>query len=197
VDDPRLLQLKQRLATHAATQSERDPDMREAAVALLIRPRAQLELLLIKRATHERDPWSGHMALPGGRRDASDADLIDTAMREAHEEVGIALSRADFICALDDVAPRTPRLPPIIIAPFVFVVPADAATNIDAREVDAAVWVPVNALRDPTAASEILIELEGGSRAFPSFQYGEYVIWGLTHRILAGFLELTVGIPGA
>ena len=197
MNDPRLLELKQRLSTHTAVQSARDEGMREAAVALLIRPRAQLELLLIKRAIHERDPWSGHMALPGGRRDASDASLIETAMREAQEEVGIALSRDDFICALDDVAPRTPRLPPIVIAPFVFAVPADAATMIDTREVDAAIWVPVHALRDETAASEILIELEGGSRSFPSFQYGEYVIWGLTHRILSGFLEMTVGISGA
>ena len=56
--------------------------MREAAVSLLIRPRDQLEILLIKRALHDTDPWSGHVALPGGRRDDTDADLLETAVRE-------------------------------------------------------------------------------------------------------------------
>lgn len=195
MDDARLIQLRRTLSTFAARSSQRDPLMREAAVALLVRPREQLELLLIKRAVHERDPWSGHVALPGGRRDANDADLLETAMRETSEEVGVALDReSGFIAALDEVAPRTPRLPPIVIAPFIFAVSADTSTTIDTREVDAAVWVPLSALRDESAASEILIELEGGSRAFPSLQYGDYVIWGLTHRILLQFLDLTVGL---
>ncbi|MGH7339454.1 MAG: NUDIX domain-containing protein, partial [Candidatus Rokuibacteriota bacterium] len=68
---------------------ERDPDHREAAVALLVRPRADLEILLIKRAEHPRDPWSGHMALPGGRRSTTDADLVATAFRETEEETGV------------------------------------------------------------------------------------------------------------
>ena len=196
VDDARLLQLRQMLEGRAIVQGERDGVTREAAVALIIRAREHLELLLIKRATHERDPWSGHMALPGGRRDATDADLLTTAMREANEEVGVRLARDEhFICALDEVTPRSVRLPPIIIAPFVFAVANDTITTIDPAEVDAAIWVPVSALREPAAASEILIELEGGtSRSFPSFQVGEYTIWGLTHRILSQFLEITRGM---
>ena len=164
-------------------------------MALLIRPRAELELLLIKRAIHERDPWSGHMALPGGRRDPTDDDLIATALREVSEEVGIVIDRErDFIGALDEVAPRTPRLPPISIAPFIFAVPRDVNTVIHTAEVETAIWVPLSALRDEEAASEILIELEGDSRSFPSLQFGEYVIWGLTHRILTQFLELTASL---
>lgn len=195
MDDRRLIQLCRALETHPVVPEQRDDAMREAAVALIIRPRDELELLLIKRAVHERDPWSGHVALPGGRRDRADADLIDTAIRETHEEVGVAISReTDLIGALDEVAPRTPRLPPILIAPFVFAVPATATTHIDAREVEAAIWVPLSALRDESAASEILIELEGNPRSFPSLQYGEYVIWGLTHRILEQFLEITRGL---
>ena len=195
MDDTRLVQLRRSLEVHAAQQCERDAVTREAAVALLIRPRDQLELLMIKRAIHERDPWSGHMALPGGRRAAGDAELIDTAIRETSEEVGITLGRdRDFVAALDEVGPRTPRLPPIIISPFVFAVAPDATATIDAREVEAAIWMPLAALRDENAASEILIELEGSPRAFPSLQYGEYVIWGLTHRILTQFLDLTVGL---
>lgn len=173
----------------------RDDALREAAVALLVRPREQLELLLIKRAVHERDPWSGHMALPGGRRDASDEDLLHTAVRETEEEVGISVLRdADYIGALDELAPRNKRLPPIVIAPFVFAVPTTTVATAKVDEVEAAIWVPLSALRDEEAASEILIELEGGSLAFPSLKFGDYVIWGLTHRILVQFLDLTVGL---
>jgi 8-oxo-dGTP pyrophosphatase MutT (NUDIX family) len=195
VDDPRLIEISRAVATHSPASCERDGKLREAAVALIVRPRDQLELLLIKRAVHERDPWSGHIALPGGRRDATDPDLIHTAIRETEEEVGISLRRDDaFIGALDELAPRNKRLPPLIISPFVFGVDASASTTVNAAEVEAAMWVPMSALRDEQAASEILIELEGGSRAFPSLKYGEHVIWGLTHRILVQFLELSEGL---
>jgi 8-oxo-dGTP pyrophosphatase MutT (NUDIX family) len=195
VDDPRLIEISRAVATHSPTSCARDGNLREAAVALIVRPREQLELLLIKRAVHERDPWSGHIALPGGRRDSTDPDLIHTAIRETHEEVGITLRRDDaFIGALDELAPRNKRLPPLLIAPFVFGVDPSTSTTINTAEVEAAIWVPISALRDDQAASEILIELEGGSRSFPSLKYGEHVIWGLTHRILVQFLELSEGL---
>ena len=194
MDDVRLLELSRSLETRPFAAAPRDHSVREAAVALLLRPREQLELLLIKRATHDADPWSGHMALPGGRRDESDANLRATAMRETEEEVGITLTHEDYIGALDEVAPVTRRLPPIMIAPFIFAVPTSSATTLNSAEVEAAVWVPLSALRDENAASEILIELEAGARAFPSFTVGEYVVWGLTHRILTQFLDLARGL---
>jgi 8-oxo-dGTP pyrophosphatase MutT (NUDIX family) len=195
VDDRRLLQLKQVLTARPARGTPRDGIMREAAVSLLIRPRDQLEILLIKRALHDTDPWSGHVALPGGRRDDTDADLLETAVRETAEEVDVRVRPEDcFVGALDELAPRNRRLPPIVIAPFVFGVPADTTATANPGEVDAAIWVPLSALRDEEAASEILIELEGGSRSFPSLTYGEYVIWGLTHRILVQFLDLSTGL---
>ena len=194
MDDGRLLELKRLLEQRPVAPAPRADDTREAAVALLLRPREQLELMLIKRATHATDPWSGHMALPGGRRDHSDYDLRATAMRETAEEVGISLRGDVYLGALDEVAPATRRLPPITIAPFVFAVDTTTSAVINPTEVEAAIWVPLNALRDENAASDILIELESGSRAFPSFKYGEYVIWGLTHRILSQFLEMTRGM---
>lgn len=189
--DARLELLKAALRSRQPVRIERTPDQREAAVALLVRPRADLEVLLIKRAERQSDPWSGHIALPGGRRSPGDADLTQTAFRETEEEIGIPLARVgELLGPLDDVAPRTPRLPPIVIAPFIVTVPRDAEPTPDGLEVDQALWVPVSALREPGAVSEILIELQEGHRAFPSLQFGEYVIWGLTHRILTQFLEV-------
>jgi 8-oxo-dGTP pyrophosphatase MutT (NUDIX family) len=189
-DDPRIGRLRRVFESRPARAMERDGVAREAAVALLVRSRSALELLLIRRAELQGDPWSGHVALPGGRRAPGDDDLLATACREAEEEVGIDLGRAGrFIGALDEIAPSTPLLPPIVIAPFVLAVPPDTRARPDAREVQAALWVPVDALRDTSALSEVRVDLPGGGR-FPSLVYRDFVIWGLTFRILRQFLEV-------
>lgn len=188
--DPRIARLAQILRHRPALAAEREAATREAAVALLLRPRDELELLLIKRAEHPSDPWSGHMALPGGRRESHDEDLLATAMREAREEIGIETSVGDRLGALDEVHPRSVRLPPIVIAPFVLTVPPHASARPDPAEVEAALWVPLSALADERAADQLILELEGSQRTFPAYRYGEYLIWGLTHRILQQFLEL-------
>src|SRR3989442_10873051 len=79
-----------------------------------------LEALFIRRAQRADDPWSGQVALPGGRRDAGDADLFATAVRETREETGIDLAGAERLGRLDDLYPRTPTLPPVVVRPFVF-----------------------------------------------------------------------------
>lgn len=191
IDDPRLLRLRYSLARRPAASISRRPGTAEAAVSLVIRPGKELELLLIKRAVHERDPWSGHMALPGGRRAPRDDSLLTTALRETHEETSVTVPREGaFLGALDEVHPRSPRLPSIIIAPFVVGVHPGTTAHPDPREVDAAIWVPIPALRHPDAVAEILIDLEEEQRAFPAVRYGPHLIWGLTHRILMQFLEV-------
>lgn len=190
--DARIHLLQQQLSRRPVARIVRDNGRREAAVALVLRTETdQLELLLIKRAEHERDPWSGHMALPGGRRSPGDAELRDTAYRESEEEIGISLADSgEYLGALDEAAPVTLRLPPLIIAPFVVAVPAGTQAVANSHEVDFAVWVPLSALRDPHAAGEILIQFEGVDRALPSLRYDEHVIWGLTLRILNQFFEV-------
>ncbi len=191
--DARLRFVEQVLQQRPAASLPREAQHREAAVTLLLRARQEIELLLIKRALIDRDPWSGHMALPGGRRSTADPDLMATAYRETEEEVGIPVAQfGHFLGALDDVAPITPRLPPIIISPFVVAVPEETTTVINPAEVEFAVWVPMPALRAPGAIEEILIRFEGASHSLPSRRYGEHVIWGLTLRILEqlfGLLE--------
>jgi 8-oxo-dGTP pyrophosphatase MutT (NUDIX family) len=167
-------------------------DLREAAVAVVLRPAADLEVLLIKRADRAGDPWSGHMAFPGGTRSAGDASLLDTAFRETEEETGVPLATAGTLLGpLHPVAPMTPRLPPLVIAPFVVGVPAGITATPDGREVVATLWVPLSALRDERATAELLLDLGDEQRSFPSLRYGDHTIWGLTHRILMQFLQLT------
>ena len=79
------------------------PDAAQAAVALIaVSSGADLELLIIRRAERLGDPWSGQMALPGGRRETVDSSLRETAMRETAEEIGVDLGREAMLGQLDD-----------------------------------------------------------------------------------------------
>ncbi len=164
---------------------------RRAAVALILRLGGSdaLEILLIKRATYAGDPWSGHIAFPGGRQEPGDATLEHTAIRETWEETAIDLTRQGVVLGwLNDVQPRTPVLPPLVITPYVALVPSDICPQTG-PEVAEAFWAPVRALQEPQASREVVLELTGGPRAVSSFQHRGYTIWGLTERILRNFFE--------
>jgi 8-oxo-dGTP pyrophosphatase MutT (NUDIX family) len=192
--DPRFWVLSEALASYASDANDPlilEGDYLQASVALVLRARDTLELLLIKRATSERDPWSGHMALPGGRKDPDDPDLQATARRETLEETGVDLGAlARPLGRLGDVAPSSPRLPRLTISPFVFGVPRDVEARVASREIERVYWVPVDDLRDPASHGEVEIALPGGSRSFPAFRVVGEQVWGLTYRIVARFLDV-------
>jgi 8-oxo-dGTP pyrophosphatase MutT (NUDIX family) len=191
LDDPRIRALHRALEQHRPRLLPTEVGVGQASVALLVRPRTQgLEILLIERPRSDRDPWSGHMALPGGRR-AGMEDALDTAIREVLEEVGIDLAATGMLIGrLDDVRPN-PEGPQIAVAPFVFAVPTDITLAPDPGEVAHTVWIPVAHLTDPTSAAEHLHPLPGGGRRpFPALTYQRHVIWGLTYRMLLQFLGI-------
>lgn len=163
------------------------PEARPAAVALaLLEGSAGLELLLIKRAEREGDPWSGQIALPGGRRDPRDPDLLATALRETLEETGVDLARAERLGALDDLYPRTPVLPPVVVRPFVFALERRPSLALSA-EVREAFWVPLAAFG---ARRGTVVAVRGVELEFPAYHHGGHVVWGMTERILTPFLAM-------
>lgn len=160
-------------------------------MALLVRPAAaDLELLVIKRATRAGDPWSGHMAFPGGRQSVDDHSARETAERETYEEVGIDLSRVGRLLGrLDQVWPQS-GAPAIVISPFVYSVPTSPDLDLN-YEVAAAFWIALQELSAPGAATEYLHALASGEELrFPAIAYESHVIWGLTHRIMTDFLDI-------
>ncbi|HEY6222221.1 MAG TPA: CoA pyrophosphatase [Gemmatimonadales bacterium] len=183
-----LASVRRALAGYSA-QTEDAPDALPAAVALILIERHGLEALFIKRAARAGDPWSGQVALPGGRYDLEDRELINTAIRETREETGVDLVRAERLGTLDDLHPRTPTLPPVLVRPFVFTITAAPPLAIN-EEVERAFWVPLARLAEPGVRRDVKLILRGEPRVFPAYDLGDDVIWGMTERILTPFLTL-------
>ena len=197
IPDARLRELVDRLS--GRPEHGREPELRDghrqAAVSLILRASAELEVLLIKRAESERDPWSGHVALPGGRRDPEDANLRGTAVRETAEETGVKLSSSGWsLGRLGQVVPSHPTLPPITITPYVFGVPEMIEAHANSAEVDRILWVGLPVLLDPKTLGTTTIVLPEGPADFPCYWVDGDAIWGLTFRILSEFGEVAYGL---
>lgn len=189
----RLARLAQALSTHAPTLAERDEPFKEAAVALVLRPRGDDdgELLLIRRAVRAGDPWSGQIGLPGGRYDPSDDSLETTAIRETMEEVGLDLRvHGRRIGMLDELRPRTPVLPPIIVRPFVYLVTPDLPPLVFSEEVAEARWVALGALFVPEARVETSVTVRELRMRVQAYVHEDFTVWGMTERILDGLHRL-------
>jgi 8-oxo-dGTP pyrophosphatase MutT (NUDIX family) len=186
---PDITKLARALDRRPGVAAELYEGARFAAVAAMLRVGAsdELEMLLVKRAEYEGDPWSGHVALPGGRREEGDDTLEETAIRETREEIDVDLARQGrLLGSLDELSPRTPVLPPIIIRPYVFAVESDIVITPSA-ELAAAFWVPLTQLRDPATWGETTVIVRGAERRVSSIRVGEHIVWGLTERILVQF----------
>jgi 8-oxo-dGTP pyrophosphatase MutT (NUDIX family) len=168
-----------------------------AAVALVLRTGAQgLEALLIKRADHPDDPWSGHVGLPGGRAESHDKGLVHTAIRETEEEIGLTLaSDRDLLGALDETraSARTKSID-MKIAPFVFAAEGAPDRLTLSDEVAATHWIPLIDLFDSNHAASVTLRHAGQTLRFPAIDIKGLTIWGLTLRMLRNF-EFLVGRP--
>lgn len=194
VDDLPLIEERARM--HRPFVADLQPVMR-AAVAMVVAPDGDdLAALLIERAQHPLDPWSGHMAFPGGRHDATDPSLERTAIRETLEEVGIDLVRhGRFVARLDELqAQARGRNLDMVISPFLFFLDRTRETTPDHTEVAGTLWVPLRVFRDERYKGTTHFSRDGFGMDFPAFLYEGKTIWGLTYRILSGFLELVRGV---
>lgn len=176
-----------------------DPARKNAAVAVVLRPpqgiadatALQCDFLAIRRAESARDPWSGQMALPGGRLDRADAGLSGAAIRETGEETGVDLTPPRALLGrCEALRPVAVRIPPLTIWPFVFRVDAGTGARVASHEVAAVHWFPLRAMEDPANRGTHAWRYGGVVRHFPCVRIDGQVVWGLTYRVLTRFLEV-------
>jgi len=161
-------------------------DAPRAAVALVLRDGESggAELLFIRRAEHEKDPWSGHMGFPGGRAEPGDPDPEGTAVRETLEETGLDLAKdGELLGALDEVKALARGRPvDLVIAPFVFRL-SRRLDGAPSREVVSLHWLPLARLLAQDARSTLQYQYEETVLALPCLRIDGLVIWGLTYRM--------------
>jgi 8-oxo-dGTP pyrophosphatase MutT (NUDIX family) len=165
----------------------------KAAVAVVLRegPRSA-EVLLIERAVHEHDPWSGHMAFPGGRMDRGDASTRETAARETFEEVGIQLAGAEYLGHVDELVGNRRFASRLAVSAHAFHLDAHQPFALDPKEVQHALWFPLAGLHDTHRQVEHVVP-ELPDVRFPGVVVGlpdRHVVWGLTFRFLDRMLAV-------
>ncbi len=169
-----------------------------AAVAVILRERGGVvEVLVIRRAERIGDRWSGQAALPGGKVDADDATIDDTALRETLEEVGLdlrALGARRLGQLSDHPGLKQRSWARFTVFPVVYAIEGDPPMSLNAREVAEAMWVPLDEVRRtqgsmlwwfrPVKAIPVKVPMR-----LPRWQWRGLTIWGLTYGMLRELME--------
>ncbi|MBW2267027.1 MAG: CoA pyrophosphatase [Deltaproteobacteria bacterium] len=185
---PRVETIRSAMAGYAPVLQP--PGSMNAAVAVtLCEDERGTNLLLIRRAERDGDPWSGHVSFPGGRVDASDASLRHAAERETREEVGLDLSTGEWLGQLDDL--RGVAVP-MVVSAFVFTLERPAPLVLS-DEVRRAFWVPLDELLDSSRHVTEPFDYQGRAVKLPAIDVGDGdrpPLWGLTYHFLEKFFSL-------
>lgn len=178
-------EIRRALASHAPDAIDAE-GAAQAAVALVLREgRAGPDLLLIERAAREGDPWSGHMAFPGGWMQPGDDCARAAAERETLEEVGVSLRGAEPLGRLPDKPGNPEKRRRLVVSAHVYALSEPGPLVLNC-EVCAAFWFPVRDLLDPQRRVTHAVD----DLPFPGILVGEcerHVIWGLTYSFLESF----------
>jgi 8-oxo-dGTP pyrophosphatase MutT (NUDIX family) len=187
-----LLELAERtLAAHAAERNPWRETARRCAVALILALRERhLHVLMIRRAERSSDPWSGHMAFPGGRMESSDRNGFAVAVRETWEEIGLALGPEDrCLGRLSEIVthPGNPSAG-LVVTPFVFLLERSVVFQAN-YEVAEVVWIPLRFLLESANRQQMEWRREGEVVTLPCYLFEGRRIWGMSLRMLDELLD--------
>ncbi len=149
--------------------------------------------LVFTKRTETVNYHKGQFSFPGGRTHPEDKSLLDTALRETWEEIGLPPKDADVLGELDDIATYTTGF---IISPFVAMIPFPHTFIANPAEVDEIIEVPLPVLRDKKNFAQEMLEVDGRPIMQYFYHYRDHVIYGATARIVKHFLEV-VGPAGS
>ncbi len=185
----RLFDIESKLKEH--TPRVLNFSLPEAAVLLPLATDSQgkvTDIIFTRRASH-MNSHSGEVAFPGGKRDTTDPDLLYTALRESQEEISLIPAAVNVIGEMGPVVSRRG----IKVTPFIGSVPNNVELQPNLDELDRIFSVPLDYLTDPDNIRFDQWYMSSKSYAMPSYQFGEYLIWGLTAIMLVEFLNITTG----
>ena len=166
--------------------TDADPSLMSAGVLLLLYTKGEDICVLLNKRTNRVEHHKGEISFPGGAQDPEDATILDTALRETHEEMGVERMDVEILCRLDPVSTRSLFL----ITPFVGTIPASYPFRASGVEVAEILEVPIPALVSQLSSSKP-VKGEGTEQdSGQTYTYGEHLIWGATARILTQFLGL-------
>ena len=143
--------------------------------------------LVFTKRTETVNYHKGQISFPGGRTHPEDKSLLDTALRETWEEIGLPPKDADVLGELDDIATYTTGF---IISPFVAMIPFPHKFTANAAEVDEIIEVPLPVLWDKRNFAEEMLEVDGRPIMQYFYHYHDHVIYGATARIVKHFLDV-------
>ena len=175
-----------KIASNLVPHEPPQKGLRFASVAVIVRDRRSPSVLLIRRAGRVGDPWSGQVAFPGGKMQEGDKTARDTATRETGEEVGIDLDRyGEFLGYGGATTTHTGTMD---VVPSVFELKESVVVKPN-EEVASFRWVELEELLRPSARSSYDVGRDGRAIDMPAYVVGDYVVWGLTYRILSTLLR--------
>jgi len=190
--DTLLSQIEQSFLNYKPQKIWLKPLLKRSAVAMILQQRAEgLSILMIKRAERDGDPWSGHMAFPGGRMDKGDAHGLAVASRETEEEVGLTLDETvPCIGRLSELRARSRGWSlPLIISPYVFRIEEDPVLTPN-HEVAEVIWVPLDYVLDHSNRETMHFKRGKFDAKLPFYMYKNRRIWGLSLLMLDELAEL-------
>ena len=198
-----LCNIVEQLASYRAKKALSRLWLKRSAVAIVMDQATteQASLLLIKRADNERDPWSGHMAFPGGRYEPGDKNGLATAKREMQEEVGFDIDQlvadsaasgsidGQCIARLSDIK-TSRRVTPnaMIVSPYIFSV-QNKPKLVANHEVADTVWVPLSFFAALENRGVYEMKYQDRKIEMPCYRYQGNVIWGLTLSMIDEILR--------
>lgn len=194
-----LLELLKEKLKDSFKHPEAESFKKQASVSLILTQEdEQFKVLFIKRVTHPLDPWSGHMAFPGGHLDLGSEDSVQAAIRETSEEVGLKLSEdGHYLGRLNDFQVHFKGLPQnFIIYPHVFYLSPEASSKIqpDESEVAGWFWIGIDYFNQNQNMKPYHYQMGQQIVELPSFEYQDEFIWGITYMIMMEFFQKLDGL---
>jgi len=184
----------ERIAEKLACQkSEKYPhldNLTPASVAMILHQGAEdLEILFIQRATHSLDPWSGHIAFPGGKLEKGEMEC-EAACRETLEEIGLDLGQGRYLGNLSDIVGANL---PVRVSCCLFGMDKLRSTPLLNEEVRDLFWVTLADLRDPERHQLSSVSFDEKCFKVPAIRLPvehKPVLWGITYRLVMQLLDI-------